>query len=276
MGVIYREGNTIGGGRSSSVSAANGLWNIHELEERRRRNIWPSNSMRGLIFYLDASQTQSYSGSGTIWNDLSGNGNNGTLINGPTFSSSNNGNITFDGVNDYVSVTENINMRPQILTVEFAAKITSTTNTGSAPNIQYIIFRQNTRTSAFEGYNISFLETNSCFYMSATQSGTSPQYTVIANSNTAPIGTISIVTAVFDSTAMSIYVNGVFQNSGLKASGINYNSTHTLKIGRSVAVGSTFDGALNGSVYFVKIYNRALTSDEILQNYNNSKEKYGL
>jgi hypothetical protein len=59
----------------------------------------------GLVLCLDAANTKSYPGSGTSWVDLSGNGNNGTLTNGPTFSSTNGGNIFFDGTNDYVRVS---------------------------------------------------------------------------------------------------------------------------------------------------------------------------
>ncbi len=54
----------------------------------------------GLVLDLDAAQPLSYGGTGTTWNDLSGNGNNGTLTNGPTYDSSNGGSIVFDGVDD--------------------------------------------------------------------------------------------------------------------------------------------------------------------------------
>ena len=57
----------------------------------------------GLVLTLDASSQRSYPGSGTTWYDLSGNGNNGTLTNGPTFDSGNGGSIVFDGTNDYVN-----------------------------------------------------------------------------------------------------------------------------------------------------------------------------
>lgn len=57
----------------------------------------------GLVLYLDAGNSKSYPGSGTVWNDLSGNGNNGTLVNGPTYSGANKGSIVFDGANDYIS-----------------------------------------------------------------------------------------------------------------------------------------------------------------------------
>ena len=56
----------------------------------------------GLVLNLDAAKRDSYPGSGTIWRDISGNGNNGTLTNGPTFNSDNYGSIAFDGVDDYV------------------------------------------------------------------------------------------------------------------------------------------------------------------------------
>ena len=59
----------------------------------------------GLALCLDAANSKSYPGSGSTWTDLSGNGNNATLTNGPTYSSANGGSIVFDGVNDYVAPT---------------------------------------------------------------------------------------------------------------------------------------------------------------------------
>ena len=58
----------------------------------------------GLVLCLDAANKKSYSGSGTTWTDRSGNGNNGTLVNGPTFDSGNGGSIDFDGVDDNVNL----------------------------------------------------------------------------------------------------------------------------------------------------------------------------
>ena len=56
-----------------------------------------------LVLCLDAANRRSYPGSGNSWLDLSGNGNNGTLTNGPTYSSANGGSLVFDGVDDYVN-----------------------------------------------------------------------------------------------------------------------------------------------------------------------------
>lgn len=55
----------------------------------------------GLVMCLDAANRKSYSGTGTIWRDLVGS-NNGTLTNGPTYSSAGGGSIVFDGANDFV------------------------------------------------------------------------------------------------------------------------------------------------------------------------------
>jgi hypothetical protein len=68
----------------------------------------PSIATNGLVLCLDAANRKSYPGSGTTWTDLSGNGNNGTLTNGPTYSSANGGSLSFDGTNDVVNSTTSI------------------------------------------------------------------------------------------------------------------------------------------------------------------------
>ena len=62
----------------------------------------------GLVLNLDAGNANSYPGSGTTWSDLSGTGNNATLVNGPTYSSTDGGSIVFDGTNDYVAETSGL------------------------------------------------------------------------------------------------------------------------------------------------------------------------
>ena len=64
----------------------------------------------GLVMYLDAANPKSYPGTGTTWTDISRNNNNGTLTNGPTFSSANLGSIVFDGSNDAIQ----LNHRPAV------------------------------------------------------------------------------------------------------------------------------------------------------------------
>ena len=83
----------------------------------------------GLVMHLDAAQLRSYPTTGTTWTDLSGNGNNGTLINGPTFNSGNGGSIVFDGVNDYVTGFNSISINTtSSFAIEFWFNLTSFTN----------------------------------------------------------------------------------------------------------------------------------------------------
>ena len=79
----------------------------------------PSIVTDGLVLCLDAANTKSYPGSGTTWTDISGKGYDGTLTNGPTFSSDNLGCIVFDGSNDRVDGVHNSELNlTQDLTVE--------------------------------------------------------------------------------------------------------------------------------------------------------------
>jgi hypothetical protein len=66
-------------------------------------NYGPTLVTDGLVLALDAADINSYPGTGTAWYDVSGGGNNSTLVNGPTFNSGNGGNIVFDGTNDYAT-----------------------------------------------------------------------------------------------------------------------------------------------------------------------------
>jgi hypothetical protein len=67
-------------------------------------NFSPKAITNDLIFYVDAANPSSYPGTGTAWFDISRSRISGSLINGPTFSSTNLGSIVFDGTNDYVGL----------------------------------------------------------------------------------------------------------------------------------------------------------------------------
>ena len=87
----------------------------------------------GLILYLDAARTSSYPGTGTTWTDLTGNGNNGTLVNGVGYSADNGGALVFDGSNDYVTLGSTLNATAQG-TISFWIKLTNTITSGYAGN----------------------------------------------------------------------------------------------------------------------------------------------
>ena len=69
-----------------------------------------------LFLYLDAANAKSYPGSGTAWKDLSGQNNDTTLVNGPTYNSNNSGCFVFDGTDDYLEVEAEIErLQPELI-----------------------------------------------------------------------------------------------------------------------------------------------------------------
>jgi|694.fasta_scaffold13972_10 hypothetical protein len=207
----------------------------------------------GLTLLLDAGFTPSYPKSGTSWADLSFSGNNATLINGPTFNSSDGGSIVFDGTNDYCSAGSSSSLSiTGNLTVAAWVRPTSFTNQGN------IVAK-----SSNQGYRMRF-QTNGTFWMLANGiTITSPSaYTV--NNWFHTVG-------VFSSTGLRMYING----SLVQSNGTAFSPSYSLS---NFFVGS-FNGSLElfqGRIANVSVYNRALSATEVLQNFNAQKSRFGL
>ena len=212
----------------------------------------------GLVLWLDANDKTSYPGSGTAWRDLSLGGNNGTLINGPTFDSDNGGSIVFDGVNDYATTSFTLN-GSQPLTVSCWFNLDTITK-----NWHSIIdaFKDNTdRNFQLWCDNVGKIRV---YHLGPSHSGT---YTLSPN---------TWYNAVFTypgSGLGTLYVNKNITDPNVpKGSGSGGNIQ--LNIGRRTdAHPSSYT---NGLISNIQIYNRALTPQEVLQNYNATKSRYGL
>lgn len=222
----------------------------------------------GLVLALDAADRNSYPRSGTSWLDLSGNNNTGTLTNGPTFSNTNGGNIVFDGTNDYVSITNNATLRPSTeLTIEYTIK--GATPSGWNPIIGY------GNGDYTNGNYLCWVETggalNSLCRINNGGVIEYRQYSGIGISTTT-LKCMSFTMKIGDS--IKSYYNG-----------INTNTPTNLPAGGSFYYGGTsspyqivgLGGAwLNGSISYFRLYNRALTASEVLQNYNATRSRFGL
>ena len=240
----------------------------------------------GLVLNLDAGFIPSYQGSGTTWYDLSYSGNNGTLVNGPTFSSANGGSIVFDGVDDYI---DNIGS-----TSSFDFIFSSGTFSlsfwikKSANNVRYVI-AGNTLTNSEKGffiiaeYGISGFGDN-CLRMTVT--GNQTNFRLIAGStNDNTLGTSwthCTFTCQNPDKIGQWYINGVASTTSTRGSAGNANqgtyysgpATRTLNIGRANFTSTTIP--LNGNIAQFSIYNRTLSASEVLQNYNAQKSRFGL
>jgi len=201
----------------------------------------------GLVLHLDAAQPSSYPGSGTTWTDLSGNGNNGTLTNTPTYSSANGGTLVFNGTNQYVSTTFAITAGQA---VTYAGWVYDTeTVDGTYRNfvdsvlVRPMIWWNTSGRIEFDANDF----TTSAIYRN--------QWVYVALSK--PSG----------SSSPSYYVNGV-----LVGTGSVYSTPAVTPTWLNRGASNTWKG--NCSI--IQAYNRAITAAEVTQNYNALKSRYGL
>jgi hypothetical protein len=216
----------------------------------------------GLVLNLDPGNVLSYPGSGTTWTDLSGNGNNGTLTNGPTFSSSNGGNIVFDGNNDVASFGNILNMGLSSWTMSCWVKF----NDGSG-------FAGIMGKTSYRGYvgRYSFYIDNSTIY-----SFFQPDVNYLVTTSITPYldnKFHNLVMTIDRTSMMYFYIDGISVGNPLNVAGtsnINLNSsTDNFYIGSyGSSNGQSPYGFLNGNISQAAIYNRALSGTEVLSNYN--------
>ena len=219
----------------------------------------------GLVMALDAGNLVSYSGSGTTWKDLTSIGANGTLTNGPTFSSSNGGTIVFDGIDDYMVVPTFSSKPTTAITCESWIKPTKPTVSGTI------------RGGAISSSNSMYLgiidsvDGGNTFAMHwANQTNNSRVYNW---NGSIPNNSWSYLVGTYDGTTARAYLNGV-EIWSTPQTGTIPDATYYVGTYGGTVVDGTHN--FNGSIPTARIYNRALTPDEIFQNYNATKSRFGL
>lgn len=216
----------------------------------------------GLVMALDAANKRSYLGSGTTWTDLTGNGNNATLTNGPSFNSSNGGTITFDGTNDYATLSSaQIAPGTGAFTWNFWLKLIDLTTysipfSGAGSNSNYgVIFMDPRSGTGGLGY-----------YAAGTRIA---DYDITFGSKWWNITFVGNGGAN-GSRNLILYRNAV-QAGGTYTYDYNFTST-TPYIGVNH---DSFSELMRGNISIVSYYNRALSTTDILQNYNTTKSRFG-
>jgi len=212
----------------------------------------------GLVFCVDAASKRSYPGTGTTWTDLAGS-NNGTLTNGPTFSSDDGGSLVFDGSDDHVLLGNDINLGTSASITVWIKGIRRGTIAGA--------------TSSTDGG-----------YILGTSGNNQPRVNMYPdNDGSSDYARISydVITEEWihlsisrDVLTVYLYVNGVanlmttYNNTGTMAT----IGTRVRSIGARVGGGDSFEG----QIACLQLYNRALTADEVLQNYLATRGRFGL
>jgi hypothetical protein len=224
----------------------------------------PNTITNGLVLSLDAANVKSYINGSTTWRDLSGNGNNGTLTNGPTFNSANLGSIVFDGTNDYVNLSSNIVLP----------------SGNSSHTVSCWIYKQGDNTS--NGW-VSLINwgTNSnnqkrFIFISSNSANNNRIYTgYYNNDNNWGTGITNNVWThlawTFNGSSESIYLNGSLYGSR------NVSNVNTV-LSTNRDIGGYFDTGFisyyNGRISNLQLYNISLSASEVLQNYEGQKSRY--
>lgn len=226
-------------------------------------NYSPKISTKDLVLGLDAGNTKSYPGVGTIWHDLSGNQNHGTLVNSPTYSTNNGGLFDFDGANSRINFTRIQYLASEEWTVTFIInrKADSATSWngifgGNIGSGGYWFFHGGSRLAWYETVinGIGYLWYSSPSFGNTFFADTYVHTTIRHSGD-----------GVFD-----IYINGAYRTGTVRSLYTNY-SLDFLSIG--VGGGSRYGDT---KISFFTIHNRALSPSEIQQNFNATRGRYGI
>jgi hypothetical protein len=228
----------------------------------------------GLVLCLDAANRRSYPGSGTTWYDMSGNLKHGTLTNGPTFSATNGGSLVFDGTDDYVS-TGALSGSFSSFSVFIWFYPTSVTNYENPIDCNYA-YNANTgnigpRLEVNGVGNLAWVYSNN-----VNDNNTYYSHAVITSGLAESKWHCSAITYSGSSNSSSTYYNGLQTLISRTTSGSPTGFIGTINganIGRGFNRGGP-ERIFTGRVPFVCIYNKSLSSQEILQNYNATKGRF--
>ena len=238
----------------------------------------------GLTFAVDAGYVPSYPLSGTAWYDLSGNVNDGTLVNSPTFSTGNGGSITFDGTNDYVSTPlTNVNNVNFTYSVWFK---TSTTQKSGVIGIR--------RQACFTTCDVCTWYQAQLYITGDANAGTAGNYLVwnqfnycnggfqgdrsyFYNTQSVTDGNWKNVVITSNSTSTVIYLNNsVISTLSGTATAPKEAATFTIGAASNYPSGILDGYYFTGNIAQTLFYNRSLSSAEVSQNYNALKSRFGL
>lgn len=223
----------------------------------------------GLVLCLDAGNVRSYPGSGTSWNDLSGNGNNATLVNSPIYNTGNKGYFVLGNTNGYVSVSDTTDFDFDYMTLEYVLRpidsihvrpFINRSDESSWSPFRFLMATDNTKDSS-----VRFMFQ---IYISSTV------YWISSDNGVYNTSDIQNVVCVYDGSEMSMYVNGNKQSDIESISGVLDKSNLPLKIAINNAYNP--DRYAHQYCYSVKLYNRALSANEIKQNYLATKGRFNL
>lgn len=221
-----------------------------------------------LVLSLDAADRRSYAGSGTTWIDRSTNEKNGTLANGPSYDSSYGGGISFDATNDHITTSLDLSWND----TSDASVFVTLTPAGSQH--KPFIGKGNSQWEwqLYQDYDrLGFVYWNS--------SGGHTNGPITEISNVFEVNVPASVGVVWNSSDNKhyFYKNGVQigDNTWTDAS-INQNRSNGIHLGGNIYQWAHSGNYWSGIIHNATLYNKALTDEEVAQNFNAIKSRFQL
>jgi len=223
---------------------------------------------QNLVLNLDAGDSSSYGGSGTTWTDLSGQNNNGTLINGVTYNSGDGGYLIFDGTNDKVSLPAGSDFAYGTgdFTIETWFNVTGT----SPQTWGEVVFSQ-----TIGGQN---------YFVVATSAGNpvqkKPRFTYGTGGGT-PITSSTTYTEnqwyhyviTRNGTTLTMYLN----NSVVATDTVSFNFSNTTYVPTIGGYTHSYTVNFDGKISIVRVYKgKGFSASDVTQNFDAVKSRYGL
>ena len=228
----------------------------------------------GLVLYLDAANQRSYPGTGTTWTDISRGGNNGVLINGPTFSSANGGSIVFDGTDDRLTfgspnMTSSCTVNQWIQPLSGSATTMRTVEYVAVNSATAVLYSQLIKISnvwyhqvLISGYQSGYAQEMNIYFQS--------NVTSFVQNNTPYNFTFTWERTPSVNSTLKTYLNGVFREQQIQTNDY-WDNTASLSTA-TYNISNTY----KGNIATTSFYNRALPAAEIQQNFNATKTRFGL
>jgi competence protein ComGC len=216
----------------------------------------------GMILNLDAGSSISYPGSGTTWYDLSGSGNDGTLVNGVSYSGNNGGALSFNGTNNYISKNSSINTGNNF-------SVFAWVNPQTATNGRNVVVNNSYPYSTDQGWLLCFQLDNSFFLSIGSDNAYGQSASgVITNGRWNYIG----ATTTNGGASFNLYLNG---NPTPVVSGVS-SARSISYTNNTFYIGDRSTEFYKGQISNVSIYNRTLNVAEVQQNFNANRDRYGI
>lgn len=213
-------------------------------------SIAPNIVENGLMLYLDASNSKSYSGTGSNWFDLSRQNYDSTLINAPVYNNDNAGSITFDGTND--SCLTGLTQNSSNFSFECVFKFNDISGT------KVVVGKH---TGVGDDYWMGSDGTNIVFVINQT---------ILSSGIGVTLNQIQSVTCVLGTSLRQIWINGELKNSTATTT---CNPNGNLVLADFGLISGYFTAV---DIYSFKFYNREISVEEIRNNFESTRTRFGI